>query len=485
MTAIAEPVLGRHGSFVSGAEAPDTGGRYRAVVNPADGSLLAEVADGTPEVVDRAVAAAVEAARVWKSTAPARRGRILLDIAAAIRADAEAIARAETLDNGKPLSQAASDVESAARYFEFFGGYADKFNGDAIPLGQGYVSYTIHEPFGVVGHILPWNAPLQQAARGIAPCLAAGNAVVAKPSEETPLSTLRLARIAVECGLPAGVFNVITGTGAEVGAALCAHPDVRRLAFTGSVATGRVVAAAAADRVIPSTLELGGKSANIVFADADLDEAVAGAVKASMVNAGQICSAGTRLLVDERISARFVERLTAVLRGMSVGPGIDDPDIGAITTRDQFAKVKRYIEIAEAEGATAIRCGRAVADRPAGGFYVDPVVFVEVRGDMTVAREEVFGPVLSVQTFRDEQEAVTMANDSEYGLAAGVWTADIGTALRVARDLEVGQVFVNEYFAGGVETPFGGVKRSGYGREKGLAAMYEYTQSKAVNIRIG
>jgi aldehyde dehydrogenase (NAD+) len=477
----------RRGLYIHGSELPPDGREMITVRNPATAEPLAEVVDATEEDLARAIDDGWDAFAVWQQVLPAERGRILYRLANKLRERAEEFARIETLDNGKPLTQARSDVEGSARYFEFFAGAADKINGDQIPLGPRHLAYSVQLPYGLVAQILPWNAPLQQAARGLAPALAAGNCVIVKPAEDTPLSTLALAALAVECGLPPGVLNVLTGYGEKVGAWLAAHPRISKVVFTGSVPTGRLVNLAAAQRLVPATLELGGKSANIVFAGADLEQAAAGAAKAINANAGQNCSAGSRLLVEDSIHDEFVERLAAINAKITVGPGMADPDMGPITTGEQFQRVLDYLHIGAEEGATAITGGVALAERSDKGYFVSPTIFVGVTNTMRIAREEIFGPVVGVLRFHDEEEAVAIANDSDFGLVAGVWSTNLSQVHRVAVRLEVGQVYVNEYFAGyagGVETPFGGTKNSGIGREKGLEALKGYTQSRTVVIKL-
>jgi aldehyde dehydrogenase (NAD+) len=470
--------------YVSGGLLAPSSGEYLDKLDPRTGQRIATVARGSAADVAQAVDAAAAAFPAWRDRRPIERGRLLTDLARAMRSQSKSLAEMEGRDGGKPAWQAPIEIEGAAQYFEFYGGLVNTGHGEVINLGAQYHAYTRREPFGVVGVILPWNSPLNQAARGIAPALAAGNTVVAKPSEETSSSLVALAQLASQCGLPAGVLNVILGTGTEAGRALVEHPLVRKVAFTGSVRAGREIGRIAADRIIPLTLELGGKSPNIVFEDADLQAAVPGAMRAFVLNAGQICLAGTRLLVQESVRDRFVEALVQAVSAVKVGP---EPDslVGAIVTRAQFERILAYFEIARAEGARAVIGGSPFTEpRLKQGWFVPPTIYVDVQPEMRVVQEEIFGPVLVVQTFKDEAEAVQLANNTPYGLAAGIWTQNLGRAHRVAAQLEAGQIYVNEYQAGGVETPLGGYKMSGYGREKGIEALHHYTQLKCITIKL-
>ena len=471
--------------YINGRFEEPSSGQYIHASVPSLGTVGAEVASGNAADVDRGVQSAAVAGVEWRDRRPVERGRILMAIAQKIRENAADLARIESRETGKPSWQSPLEVEVAAQYFEFYAGLVNVFHGETIGLGSGYHSYTSREPFGVVGVITPWNAPLNQAARAIAPALAAGNSIVAKPSEFTSGTTVELARLACEeCGLPPGVFNVVLGTGQSCGAALVSHPAVRKVAFTGSVRAGREIGRIAAERIIPLTLELGGKSPNIIFEDADLREAVAGAVRAFTVNAGQVCLAGTRLLVQASVYDAVSAALASAVSALKVGP---QPDalMGAITTKAQYDRVRSYFQIAREDGAKAIVGGELASDPAWGeGWFVPPTVYAGVTNNSRIAREEIFGPVLVVIPFADEAEAIRIANDTDFGLAAGIWTQNLSRAHRVAAAIEAGQIYVNEYQAGGVETPLGGYKNSGYGREKGIEALHHYTQLKCVTIKL-
>lgn len=463
------------GAFVAG-----DGDQYLSEVDPRTGRPSYRIARGNRADVDRAVAAAAGALDAWRANKALDRGRVLTRIALAIRANAEELARIEQIETGKPLPQARIDIEIAAQYFEFYGGLAPSIEGETIDIGPDKLCYTLREPYGVIGVITPWNAPINQAARAAAPALAGGNTVVLKPSEFTSVSSLRLSELACECGLPDGALNVVTGTGLEVGAELVTHRLVSKIAFTGSLRAGREIGIKAAERILPVTLELGGKSPDLVFADADLEAAARGAARGFTVNAGQACIAGTRIFVESSIRDRFVALLKAEVEKLRVGAD-DHCQIGPIITEPQFRKVNEYFDIARAEGAQLVTGGQASGST---GFFVEPTVLAGLALDSRVVREEIFGPVCVVLAFDSEDEAIRMANDSDYGLAAGLWTQNLARAHRVAARLQAGQVYVNEYPSGGVETPFGGYKQSGIGREKGREALHHYTQVKTVIVTL-
>ncbi|WP_030832069.1 aldehyde dehydrogenase family protein [Streptomyces hygroscopicus] len=474
-----------YGSIIDGKELPAGRAAVMDSIDPATGEVLAHIQRADQAIVDEAVASSERAVPAWRDADGAERGRAMLRLADLIMQNMDLLAYLESVDNGKPLREAQGDVRLAAGYYAYYGGVADKIHGETVPLGPGFHSYTRVEPYGVTAHIVPWNAALQQTARGAAPAIAGGNTAVVKPAEDTSMAVVEFARLAIEAGIPPGVVNVVTGLGDEAGARLVQHPGVRRIAFTGSVPTGQSVLRASATHLSPVTLELGGKSPNIVFADADLDAAAVGSLAAINFNAGQVCMAGSRLLVHSSVHDEFVERLTALDRQVGLGRGLDNPDMGPITTEKQYRKILDYLEIGRAEGAEAVVGGGAAhVDGLESGRFVQPTVFVNVRNDMRIAKEEIFGPVLSVIPFDDEDEAVSIANDTPYGLTAGLWTTDLSRAHRVAARIDAGQVSVNNYFAGGIRTPFGGYKMSGFGREKGPDAVYHYLQTKTVSIQL-
>lgn len=457
------------------------------VYDPANQEYLYTTPRGREEDIKLAVAAAKRAfeSPEWQGLKPHERGKILYKVSEFIRRDQEQLAEMETLDTGKPLSQAKADVEAGARYFEFYAGAADKILGETIPVEPGMIDFTVREPVGVTAHIVPWNYPIQIASRSAAAALATGNAVVMKPAEDTPATALKLAELLAEAGLPQGIFNVVTGYGHEAGAHLSAHPDVHQITFTGSVETGTAVMTAAARNVTPVTLELGGKSPNIVFADAPLDQAVEWVVRSIVQNAGQTCSAGARLLIEKSIHKDFVEKVCGKMAALKVGSGMSDPDIGPIVSEKQFRRIESFIELAKREGVDILTGGeRVTVEGAEGGFYLQPTVLDSVNPQSRLAKEEIFGPVLTVFPFETEEEALELANSTPYGLVAGIWTNDVGKAHRLASRVQAGQIFINNYGAGGgIQQPFGGYKKSGFGREKGLEALRNYTQLKNVAIK--
>jgi aldehyde dehydrogenase (NAD+) len=468
--------------YVGNRYAPPASGLAIDVVDPSDGTTFASIARGTAPDIDSAVRAAQHAFEGdWKRTSPADRGRALARIAATIGAHAEELAMLEARDCGKPLKQARADVVACARYFEFYAGAPDKLHGTTIPYPDGYAVLTWREPHGVTGHIIPWNYPLQIFGRSVGAALAAGNTCVVKPAEDACLSLLRLAQLAGESGLPPGVLNVVTGLGAEAGAALAAHRGIRHLSFTGSPVTGALVAAQCAERHCPVTLELGGKGPQIVFADADVDAALPVLVNAIVQNAGQTCSAGSRLLVERPLYESLLQRLGERFDALRAGPALADLDCGPLIRASQRDRVRSFLDTAGRDGIRTAGQGRVSDDAPRDGYYVPPTLLRDVPASHRLACEEVFGPVLAAMPFDNEAHAIELANGTDFGLVAGVWTRDGARQLRMARAIEAGQVFVNNYGAGGgVELPFGGVKHSGHGREKGFEALYGFTTLKTV-----
>ncbi|MEZ5903996.1 MAG: aldehyde dehydrogenase family protein [Geminicoccaceae bacterium] len=472
--------------LIDGVEQPAADGRSIEMLCPSDGLAIATVARGGAAEVDAAVRAArraLDAGPYGRLTA-VERGRILSRLAAAVTARHAELAALEAKDCGKPMAQARTDITCLARYLEFYGGAADKVHGTQIPFLGDWLVTGLREPHGVTAHIIPWNYPAQIFGRSVGAALAMGNACVLKPAEDAGLTCLEVARLALECGLPPGALNVVTGYGEEAGAALSQHDDIDFISFTGSPEIGTAIQTAAARRTIGCTLELGGKSAQLVFADADLDKALPVIVNAIIQTAGQTCSAGSRVLIEASVFDAVTARLAERFGALRVGTHAMDLDLGPLINRQQAERVQRFVE--RAADLPLLAEGRLAPDLPAGGYYAVPRLYGPVPADHVLAQEEVFGPVLVAMPFTDEAEALRLANGTSFGLVAGVWTRDGGRQMRVARRLRAGQVYVNGYGAGGgIELPFGGVKRSGHGREKGFEALYEFSQLKTIAFHHG
>lgn len=472
--------------FIDGDWVPSADRHTLETFDPGTGRAFARFAAGGEAEIDVAVAAARRAfEKTWRQTAPAARGRILQAAASALRQQSERFAVVEALDSGKRLSEARGDVAGAARAFEYYAGACDKMQGDSIPLGPDYLAYTIHEPVGVAAQIIPWNYPLSTLARGAAPALAAGCCVVAKPAEQTPLTALMLAELLFKAGLPPGAFNVVTGTGAEAGAPLVAHAGIDHITFTGSVATGSGVMRSAARNVTRLILELGGKSPVVVLADADLDAAVEGILGGIFENAGQICSAAARLVVEKKIHSALVGRLVDRARAMRLGHGLRDCGMGPLNSAPHLARVSGFLDRARMRGVSIACGGNPAVDPQTGrGWFFEPTILDDLERNDEAVTEEIFGPVLAVQVADDAEHALALANCTQFALVGGIYTRDLSRAHRLAAAIDAGQIYINEYFAGGVETPFGGNRRSGFGREKGLEALRSYSKLKSVTARL-
>ncbi len=468
--------------FIGGRWLLAQDGRSIAVVSPADGETFDQIPRGGAHEVGLAVAAARAALDgPWGRLTATERGRILVKIGEAVLAHEEELTQLEARDTGKPITTARNDIKVLARYFEFYGGAADKVHGETIPFLAGHQVSLLREPLGVTAHIIPWNYPAQMLGRSIAPALAMGNAVVLKPSEDACMTPLRIAEMAAECGMHAGALNVVTGLGEEAGAALSSHPGIAFITFTGSNEVGTLIQAAAAKNFVKVALELGGKSPQVIFEDADLDRALPIIIKAISQNAGQTCTAGSRLLVQRSIFDSFVGRVAEAFAKIGVGTPEMDRDCGPLINRAQLDRVKGYVDQARRDGIPVLAEGKLDASLPKGGYYVAPTLFGPVPADHALAQEEVFGPVLAVFPFDDEAHAIALANSTEYGLLAAVWSENGARQMRVAKAIRAGQVFINCYGAGGgVELPFGGVKKSGHGREKGLLALEEMSSTKTI-----
>ncbi|MCP5264471.1 MAG: aldehyde dehydrogenase family protein [Burkholderiaceae bacterium] len=480
-----------YGLFIDNRFRDAITGRTLGVVDPSDGSIFATIPRGDTDDIAVAVASARQAFDgagtadgVWGRSTALERSRLLRKLADVVLAHVPELGALEARDTGKPLRQGIADATALARYFEFYAGAADKLHGQTLPYQQGYTVMTIREPHGVTGHIIPWNYPMQIFGRSVGAALAAGNACVVKPAEDACLSLLRIGEMAASCGFPPGALSIVTGLGTEAGAALASHPGIDHISFTGSPQTGEHVASMAARHHCPVTLELGGKSPQLVFDDADLDNALPVLVNAIIQNAGQTCSAGSRLLVQRAIAPMIQERLSEIFAGLRAAPAMQDADLGPLISRRQQQRVWDCLSEAQSTGVRVLAQGQIDPLAPAGGFYQVPVLLGEVPNGHRIEQEEIFGPVLALDIFDDESQAQRKANATPYGLVAGIWTRDGARQLRLARRLRAGQVFINNYGAGGgVELPFGGVGRSGYGREKGFEALYGFTALKTIAIR--
>lgn len=474
------------GHFIDGRFVASISGAEMASFDPGRGVPFATFAAGGAEDVARAVAAARAAlSGPWSRLTPAARGEILMRASQLLRERATRFAVVETLDSGKLLAEAEGDVGGVVRCLAYYAGAADKLQGESVPLGPDYLGLTIEEPVGVVAQIVPWNYPLSTAARGIAPALAAGCTLVVKPAEQTPFTTLMLAELLHEAGLPAGVLNVVAGTGAEAGAALVGHPGIDHITFTGSVATGQRVMRAAAEHVTRLQLELGGKSPVVLMADCEIEAAVEGVIGAIYENAGQICSAGSRLIVEDAVAQEVLDRLVARVETMALGHGLSEAQIGPINSPQQLARVSAHVERARVAGNRILTGGGIVPEAECGGgWFYRPTIILADGPDDPLVQEEIFGPVLTVQIVRGLDEAIAAANATSYALVAGIYTRDHAQAWRFARAVDAGQVYINEFFAGGVAMPFGGNRKSGFGRAKGMAGLRSYCKLKSVVARL-
>jgi aldehyde dehydrogenase (NAD+) len=481
------PASATFGNLIGGKGSAARDGRTIDVLCPSDGGVFATIPRSGAEEVDLAVRTARTAFEdVWSRFTAVERGRLLMKLGEAVLAGVDELGALESRDTGKPISQGRADIVATARYFEFYGSAADKLHGQTIPFLDGYTVAVVRDPHGVTGHIIPWNYPSQIFGRSVGASLACGNTCVVKPAEDAGLTLHRIAELALEVGFPEGVLNIVSGLGAEAGAALTAHPGIDFISFTGSPEVGTLIQTAAARNHIGCTLELGGKSPQIVFADADLEATLPVLVKAIVQNGGQTCSAGSRVLVERRVYDEVAEALAARFSSTVAGPHDQDLDLGAMVTAKQQQRVTAFVDAARAVGVPLLAEGSIAGNAPQSGFYVKPALFGPTPRDSRLACDEVFGPVLALMPFDDEADAIALANGTDYGLVAGIWTTDARRSMRVARAMRCGQVFVNGYGAGGgIELPFGGVKKSGHGREKGFEALYEFSASKTIVLNHG
>ena len=477
----------RHQLFIDGRFVDAESGETLATLNPHDNSVIADVALAGKADIDKAVAAAKRAFPAWSRLSGADRGRILLKLADLIEANAEELARLESLDTGHPLRDSRSlDVPRTAACFRYFGGMADKFEGNVVPVEAGFLNYVLRDPLGVVGQVVPWNFPLMFTSWKMAPALAAGNCIVMKPAEITPLSSLKIAELMSEAGMPDGVVNIVPGLGAVAGQYLAEHPGVAKIAFTGSTATGRRIVLASAGNLKKVQLELGGKGANIVFDDANLTAAVNGSAWAMFHNQGQACIAGSRLILSERIADEFLEKYVALAKSIRLGNPMDETtEMGPLTSAQHRDRVLSYVDVAREQGGEILAGGKGPSNEALqAGCYVEPTIVKPRSYKDRVAQEEVFGPFVTVLTFKDDAEALEIANGTDYGLGSGLWTQNLQRAHMVARDLYAGMVWINSYKRVSPGSPFGGVGQSGYGREMGFDAMREYTQARSVWVNV-
>ena len=480
-----EPKIRQTRLFINNQWVDPAEGGHFDTYNPATGEVIAQVAAGTAADVDKAAKAARKALESgpWATMDAAERGVLLFKLADLVAAHADELAELESWNCGKTISDSRGDMQGVVNTLRYYGGWADKIEGRTVPVRGSFLSYTLRQPVGVVGQIIPWNFPLLMMAWKIGPALACGNTIVLKPAEQTPLTALRVAELAVEAGFPPGVLNIVNGLGETAGAAMCVHPEIDKIAFTGHVDTAKIIQKATADTLKRTTFELGGKSPNVIFADANMDDAVEGAFHAIYFHGGQCCTAGSRLFVEDKIRAEFVERLAAKAKERKIGDPMDPAtEQGPQVSQEQMDKILGYVELGQKQGAKLVTGGHRFGDQ---GFFVEPTIFDNVKDDMAIAKDEIFGPVVSVLPFKHADEVIERANRTYYGLAAAVWTKDIDKAHLFAKQVKAGTVWVNCYHVVDTTTPFGGFKMSGQGRENGEAALEHYTEMKTVTIKLG